>query len=78
MDLTIKAETYDKRPKMRRDTLQKSSLFLKKEWGFCRVSLFISGRLLYVTALVESGYNSTKGEVFKFFLTFSNLFIKGH
>ena len=37
---------------MKRDARQKSSPFLRKSLLFCRASLFIFGRLLYVTALV--------------------------
>ena len=43
--------TYDKRPRMKRDARQKSSLFLRKGLVFCRASLFIFSHLLYVTAL---------------------------
>ena len=47
-----KTVKYDERPKTKRDAQEKSSPFLrKKRLLFCRVSLFILGRLSYVTAL---------------------------
>ena len=46
-----KAVTYDERPKKKRDNKQKSSLFPRKGPVFCWVSLFIFGRLSYVTAI---------------------------
>ena len=47
-----KAVTYNERPKMKRDTRQKSSP--EKKLLFCRVSLFTFGRSSYVTALICS------------------------
>ena len=48
---------------MNRDTRQKS-LFLRKGLLFCRASLFIFDRSLYVTALVLGIYNFEKSLIF--------------
>ena len=53
--LIFKAVTYDEGPKMKRDTREKSSLFLSKRLLFSQVSLFIFGRSSYVTALLFKG-----------------------
>ena len=51
--LAAKARTYDERLKMKRDTRQKSSLFLRKRTAFLLGISLILGRSSYVTALVE-------------------------
>ena len=60
----LRNSLYNEQPKMKRGAWQKSSLFLRKGLLFCRASLFIFDRSLYVTALVLGIYNFEKSLIF--------------